>query len=228
METYRFAGWEKDALEEKTRSGSSLPWIITPPGTQPEGNRIPVDNIAIVEGDECSYSWEGVRGEFSSPLLLNTAYRDPITMATAGACLLGIDPAPLSTFSPVPGRMTFSWKGKTAVVDDSNSGTCALTATQAIRFARQASGNKGPLTLVIGKEEGAICEGFPGEDILALIHSEYPDRVILVGPGYYEQIAVPLGEKIPLYCCDSLAEGEALALQEGVGGMVVLAVKTWR
>lgn len=228
LDTYRCAGGQRDALEEKLRSGYTLPLVLTPRGTTRNSNRLPVDEIARVEGDTCRYAWEGIHGEFSNPLLETAAYRDPLALAAAAACILGLDPGRLSTFSPVTGRMALSWKGKTAVVDDSNSGTCALTAMQAIRFARQATGDKSPLTLVIGKEEGAICEGFLAEDIVDLIRSQSPDRVILVGREYDALIPGSLRQKISFSICDTLAEGEALALKEAGSGMVVLAVKTWR
>ena len=228
METYRCAGGKKDALEEKLRSGSALPLVLTPPGTGRCQNRLPADEIARVKDDGCQYAWEGIRGEFKNPLLEHAAYRDPLALAAAAACILGIDPACLSTFSPVAGRLALSWTGKTAIIDDSNSGTCAMTAAQAIRFARHATGRAGPLTLVIGKEEGSICEGFPGEAIVDLIQAECPDRVILVGREYGSLIPGSLRRKIHISCCNSLADGEALALDDGDAGMVVLAVKTWR
>jgi len=230
MDTYRCAGGEKDALEEKLRSGNALTLMLTPPGTSQSGNRLPADRIAKVDGDVCRYAWGEISGEFENPILGNAAYRDPLTLAAAAACILGIDPARLSTFTPVAGRMVCSFRGKTAVVDDSNSGTCAATALQAIRYGRQLAGIRGPLTLVIGKEEGAICEGFPGETIVELVRSECPDRVILVGATYGPLISESLPGEIPLACCDTLAEGEALALENADPreGIVVLAVKTWR
>jgi len=230
METYRCAGGEKDALEEKLRSGNTLPLLLTPPGTGAIGNRLPADKIALVDGDVCRYAWEGISGEFKNPLLGTAAYRDPLTLAAAAACILGADPSRLSTFSPVTGRMVLSWRGETAVVDDSNSGTCASTALQAIRYARQIAGKKGPLTLVIGKEEGAICEGFPGEAIIDVVMSECPDRMILVGTEYGPLVSESLSWKVPITRCDTLEEGKALALEDADGGagIVVLAVKTWR
>lgn len=228
MDTYRFAGGQRDALEEKIRSGLSLPHFITPPGTHSGGNRIPADAIVRIRSDTCRYEWEGLQGEFSNPLLLMDAYRDSLAMAAAAACILGIDPSALASFSPLEGRMNLSVFQGTVVVDDSNSGTCALTARQAISLARQESGRKGPLTLVIGKEEGAICEGFPAEDVVNVIGSESPDRVILVGQGYDLHMPSPMKKSIPFSCCSTLAEGRDLALRDTGKGMVVLAVKTWR
>ena len=124
--------------------------------------------------------------------------------------------------------MDLSRAGETMVVDDSNSGTCALTARQAIRLARQQSGQRSPFTLVIGKEEGAICDGFPAEDVITVIRLDSPDRVVLVGKDYYPQIPSLLKHTIRFSCCNTLAEGRDIALREAGGGMVVLAVKTWR
>lgn len=228
MDSYRFAGGRKDAREEKIRSGLSLPCLITPPGSPREGNRIPADDIACVTSDTCRYKWEEIRGEFSNPLFQRDGYRDSLAMAAAAACILGIDPSPLATFPPLKGRMDLSRAGETMVVDDSNSGTCALTARQAIRLARQQSGQRSSLTLVIGKEEGAICDGFPAEDVITVIRLDSPDRVVLVGKDYYPQIPSLLKHTIRFSCCNTLAEGRDIALREAGGGMVVLAVKTWR
>jgi len=44
-------------------------------------------------------------------------------------------------------------------VDNANSGTNVETTVEAARYARALAGN-GALTLVIGEEARAICEGF--------------------------------------------------------------------
>lgn len=228
METYSFAAKKKDAVEEKMRSARSLPCVILPPGTKGEGTMISADEIVEVKGDTCRFGWKGMQGEFSSHLFSNEAYRVPLTLAAAAACVLGIDPAPLAMFGLLEGRLNLSKVGKTVLVDDSNSGTCAATARQAIRLARQEAGSGDPLTLVIGKEDGAICEGFPGDEIATLIRQEAPERVILVGSDYRPDAALMIGQGIRASCCDTLAEGRDLALAECRRGMVVLAVKTWR
>lgn len=227
-ETYPFAAKQKDALSEKVRSGRSLPRVILTPGMHRDGHGIPADEIVQVEGDTCRFGWEGIQGEFRSPLFVYEAYRTPLILAVAAACVLGIDPTPLASFTPLEGRLAVSRIGDTIVVDDANSGTCAATARQAIGIARQESGCRDPLTLVIGKEDGAICEGFPAEDILAVIREEVPERVILVGKDYESGIPGLARQNIRISYCDTLAEGKTLALEDTYGGMVVLAVKAWR
>jgi len=227
-ETYPFAAKQKDALKEKMRSGRSLPAIILPPGMHREGSGIPANEIVHTDGLTCRFGWGDLEGEFCTPLLVNEAYRTPLILAAAAACVLGIDPTTLATFSPLEGRLAVSRIGNTVVVDDSNSGTCAATARQAIQLARQESGCRGPLTLVIGKEDGAICEGFPAGDILAVVREENPERVILVGKDYESGIPDIIRQTIRVSCCNSLAEGKASALEDTACGMVVLAVKTWR
>jgi hypothetical protein len=226
--TYAFGAGKRDALSEKIRSGTMLPRVIVPPGMSRSGNRLPADEVASSEGSTCRYEWMDITGRYENPLLMTEAYRDPLLIATAAACVLGIDPSPLGSFIPLEGRKTVSWVGSTLVVDDSNSGTCAETARDAIRLARASAGMPSPLTLVIGKEEGAICEGFPPEEIASVIRTESPDHVILVGD--YKPDEVCQG-RIGAGCvmqARTLEEGKARAMQFSDGRIVVLAVKTWR
>jgi hypothetical protein len=98
------------------------------------------------------------------------------------------------------------------------------TTLLAARYAREASG-KERCTLVIGKEEGAVCEGFPPEDIEAAIAAVAPASVILVGEGY-DQVRVPDG--VLRILADDLDEGKQKALRGTVEGCIVLSVKSWR
>ncbi|MDH7509658.1 MAG: coenzyme F430 synthase [Methanolinea sp.] len=226
--TYAFGAGKRDALSEKLRSGNRLPLVIVPPGFGRSGNRLPADTVAVSEGSTCRYEWEGITGRYENPLLGTEAYRDPLLIATAAACVLGIDPSPLAGFAPLEGRKTVSWVGRTLVVDDSNSGTCAETARDAIRLARARAGIPSPLTLVIGKEAGAICEGFPPDEIASVIRTESPDNVILVGDYDPDEVCHAWEGGGRVLQARTLGEGRARALQVPDGSIVVLAVKTWR
>jgi hypothetical protein len=225
-EDYRFASGKKSALAEKLRSGQHLPRLLVPPGIGGGGNRVAAGTIARVKGDTCSYREGDIRGEFSSPLLRLTPYRLPLVLAAAACCLLGRDPGELSGFAPVEGRMAISREGGIAVVDDSNSGTGARTAREAASYARRESGPGLPLTLVIGKEGGAVCEGFPAAAIREVIRDVCPGRVILVGDEYRDMVREGGGPEY--HWCRTLDEGRSLALQVTDSGSIVLAVKTWR
>ncbi|MCQ8893154.1 MAG: coenzyme F430 synthase [Methanolinea sp.] len=228
METYRFAAGKKDALAEKLHSGSTLPCLVTPPGTEKWGNRLPCDAVATADGSVCHYEWGTIHGRFENPLLACVPYREPLLLAVAAACVMGQDPKGLSRFAPLEGRLCPSWSGKTLVVDDSNSGTCARTAREAISHARALLGRRGPLTLVIGKEPGSICEGFPAEEIASVIGKEDIDHLVLVG-DYEPDSILPRGrESLPVSPARTLEEGRDCALRICREGAVVLAVKAWR
>ncbi len=228
LETYPFAAGKRDALTEKLRSGACLPRIITPPGSDRSGNRLPADAVATADEDVCRYAWGEISGSYHNPLLGQEAYRDPLLIATAAACILGIDPSPLSGFEPLEGRKTVFFAGKSLIVDDSNSGTCGRTARDAIALARRLAGENAPLTLVIGKEKGAICEGFPVNEIASVIGEESPDRVILVGDYDPATLYPDGGDGYCISRAGTLDEGKSLAMQSPEGSMIILAVKTWR
>ncbi|MDD1715480.1 MAG: coenzyme F430 synthase, partial [Methanolinea sp.] len=187
-------------------------------------NTISLECVTRVEDDTCFYRYEGISGKFSSPLLRLTPYQVPLCLAAAASCLLGIDPGGLATFPPVEGRLSLLWERGIPIVDDSNSGTNAATVREAIRYARSIAGPERPITLVIGKEDGAVCEGFPDMDIRNAISAADPGRVILVGEPYR---GLDLGDREVSFC-STLEEGKTLALQDAANGCVVLAVKTWR
>lgn len=226
--TYAFGAGKRDALSEKIRSGNRLPLIIVPPGLNRSGNRLPADEVALSEGSTCRYEWNGIMGRYENPLLAMEAYRNPLLLATAAACVLGIDPSPLAGFRPLEGRKTVSWAGRTLVMDDSNSGTCAGTARDAIRLARARAGMSSSLVLVIGKEAGAICEGFPPEEIASVIRTESPDHIILVGDYDPDEVCQAWNGKGSVLQTRTLEEGRARAMQFSDESIVVLAVKTWR
>jgi len=227
LDTYTFAAGKRDALSEKLRSGAGLPWLVVPPGSHRSGNRLPADHVARATGSTCRYAWNGFSGTYENPLLSIEAYREPLLIVTAAACVLGIDPPHFPVFAPIRGRKAISRFGETLVVDDSNSGTCARTARDAICLARAHAKMDAPLVLVIGKESGAICEGFPEEEIASVVREESLDRIVLVG-DYDPAIACPGKGDGCIARAHTLDEGRKIAMELSEGGIVVLAVKTWR
>jgi hypothetical protein len=218
---YLFAGGKRHALPEKVRSGQGLPSLLAAPGITSPG-LVRVEEIATVDGEVCSVR-DGGPG-FRNPLLRIEGYRTPLMLAAAAGWMLGLDPSGLASFAPLEGRMKVSRAGPLFIVDNSNSGTDRTTTLLAARYAREASGEE-RCTLVIGKEEGAVCEGFPQEDIEAAITAIAPASVILVGEGY-GLVGVPGG--VPLFRAADLNEGKERALRETPEGCIVLSVKSWR
>jgi hypothetical protein len=218
---YLFAGGKRHALAEKVRSGQGLPRLLAAPGITSRG-LVRVEEQVAVDGEVCRLRDGGP--VFGNSLLGIEGYRTPLMLAAAAGRMLGIDPSGLASFTPLEGRMKGSWNGPLFVVDNSNSGTDRSTAILAARYARKASG-KERCTLVIGKEDGAVCEGFPPESIEEAITAIAPAAVILVGEGY-DRVRVPEGTmKIP---AADLVEGEKIAFRETQEGCIVLAVKSWR
>lgn len=215
-EDYAFAAGKKSALAEKVRSLARSPCVLVPPGVAvPCAHDAGV--IAAVEGTTCTYRYGGIEGRFENPLLALRGYLTPLQLAAAAACLLGVDPAGLSSFKPLPGRMAVSRVGNTCVIDAASSGACREVAVDAAAYAR-ALGGAAPLVLVIGTEGQTICEGFPEKEVAAAVDAIGPDVTVLVGdyPGLAGRRAA------------DLAAGYAIALRLADGGTIVLAVKTWR
>jgi hypothetical protein len=144
--------------------------------------------------------------------------------------MLGIDPAPLSSFSAIPGRMSVSYDQGHLVIDNANSGTNLATTLEAARYARSTSG-KDAITLVIGKEEGdgAVCEGFAFDQIRAAIDQIRPVQVVLVGPVQEpETLEFSVPEPLISAYTTTLKDAYDTALRITGSGSIVLAVKTWR
>jgi hypothetical protein len=126
--------------------------------------------------------------------------------------------------------MSTSYQDGILVVDNANSGTCTATVLDAARYARSLSGMR-ELTLVIGKArgDGAVCEGFPPDQILSAIRQAAPDTVVWVGDDVPRGLPADL---VPaprlLGPAAGLEEGYSLAKENTGKGSIVLAVKTWR
>ncbi|NTU99530.1 MAG: coenzyme F430 synthase [Methanoregulaceae archaeon] len=220
-EDYLFAGGKRHALSEKVRSGQGLPCVLGAPGiTSPGVAR--AEELAAVDGEVCHLRDGGPA--FRNSLLRIEGYRTPLMLAAVAGWMLGLDPSGLASFTPLEGRMKGDWNGPVFIVDNSNSGTDKTTALLAARYARRMSG-KDHCTLVIGKEKGAVCEGFPPGDIEDVIADIAPASVILVGDDY-GQVSLPEG--VSRFVATDLEEGRDVAVRETAEGCVVLAVKSWR
>lgn len=208
---YPVAAGKKSAIAEKCRLLARAPRFVLPPGIEMPGG-VRADSIVSFAGEVCRYSGSGVAGSFENPLATLAGYRTPLALAAATACVLGIDPAPLAGFAALPGRMAARWEGDLLVVDNANSGTNMATTVEAARYARELSGGA-PLTLVIGEEARAVCEGFSKEDIRRTVAAVSPAATVYVGEGH---------------TAATLETGLAVARSIAPAGAIVLAVKTWR
>lgn len=229
---YRFAAGKKSAISAKLASAQSCPRLLLAEGVA-NGKWNTATNlcdVAVCEGTECTVRFGGEVGRFKNPLLALPAYRNSLALAGTAAVMLGIDPAPLSAFTALTGRMSARREGEILIVDNANSGTNLETTIDAAQYARTVSGSDA-VTLVIGQQEGdgAVCEGFAFNQILAAVEAIRPSGLIWVGrfpePGTPQHAAL-----IPLAPARvaTFEEGYTLARQKTVQGSIVLAVKTWR
>jgi len=211
VEDYPIAAGKRRALAAKLRLLARAPRVVLPQGLDLPGC-VPVGRVVSVEVETCHYSGYGIAGSFRNPLLGLAGYRTSLSLATATACVLGVDPSPLGQFSAIPGRMAAHRDGGLLIVDNANSGTNMATTVEAARYARNIVGDA-PLTLVIGEETHAVCEGFPATEISRTVAAVRPNATVYVGEG--EKAA-------------TLEAGLAAAREITPVGAIVLAVKTWR
>lgn len=209
---YPIAAGKKSAIAEKCRLLSRVRAAVLPSGMDPSGRRVSVDDVVSLNGQSCRYSCGRIAGIFTNPLLTLKGYSMALALAAATACMLGIDPAPLASFTALPGRMAAQWEGDRVIVDNANSGTNVITTVEAARYARTLTDGD-DLTLVIGEEARAICEGFSAEDVERAISFIRPTAVVYVGEGH--EVA-------------TLDAGLSRAREITASGAIVLAVKTWR
>lgn len=211
-EDYPVAAGKKHAIAEKCRLLSRARTVVLPPGIDLPGKTVAADGMVSFDGQVCRYEGCGIAGTFANPLCTLAGYRTALSLAAATACVLGIDPAPLAEFTALPGRMAARREGDLLIVDDANSGTNMATTAEAARYARELSGSE-TLTLVIGEEARAVCEGFSPEDIRRAVSAVGPTATVYVGEGH---------------AAATLDEGLALARSITRAGAIVLAVKMWR
>jgi hypothetical protein len=231
-EDYRFAAGKKSAINAKIASVGHCRRLLLAekiPSARME-DVVHIGDAASCKGMECTVTLGGTTRRFTNPLLALPAYRDSLALAAMAAVMMGIDPAPLSSFTALPGRMSARYDGDVLVVDNANSGTNAETTIDAAQYARNASG-RDEITLVIGQQEGdgAVCEGFAYDQQLAAIEAIRPVHLVRVGrvpdnstpeePRHVPQTTARV---------ETLQEGYTMARQKTTQGSVVLAVKTWR
>lgn len=224
---YRCAAGSRSALDEKIRSIAAAPAVVVPHEVQ-TGHRhqVSVDQVTTISEDECRFAYQEEAGRFINPLLLLPAYHSPLALATTAALVLGQNPSELDEFEPLAGRMKISRSGETLIVDNANSGVSRATTREAVDLARRLN-PKMPVTLVIGEEEHAVCEGFPPEEIRATIREIGPASVVLVGKTARAiQSGLPEDQSGTAETLDgAMSRAEELTPQ---GGSIVLAVKMWR
>jgi len=229
---YRFAAGKKSALLAKLASARSCQNLLLAEGItdNPKDTVVHLENAASCTGTECTISLGTANSRFTNPLIALSAYRDSLALAGTAAMMLGFDPFPLSTFTALTGRMEVRQEGGILVVDNANSGTNLSTTIDAAQYARNVSGSDA-ITLVIGQQEGdgAVCEGFAFDQMLAAIEAIRPAVLVWVGrfpePGTPEHTALTsnISSRVA-----TLEEGYTQAQQKTVQGSIVLAVKTWR
>jgi coenzyme F430 synthetase len=231
-ENYRYAAGKKSALGEKISSAQLSPHLLVAEGILIErrGGLIHLEDVAECHGNECSISTGKNKYTFKNPLLELPAYRTPLALAGAAAAMLGFSPAPLETFTALPGRMSVLHEKGLVIVDNASSGTNAATTIEAARYARLCAGIP-DLTLVIGTiaGDGAVCEGFLPDQISHAIRQVQPARLIVVGkiPEISRRTSELAGMHIDSECA-TLDEARQRAVEMTDKGSIVLAVKTWR
>jgi hypothetical protein len=227
---YPCAAGKKRAVIEKLRSARESRSVLLAPALQKETDTmVSLDDIARCTGTQCRIDTGNRVGTFQNPMLALEAYRVPLMLAAAAACLLGIDPSPLSTFEPVEGRLSVRHAGDVTIIDNANSGTNAVTTIAAANYARALSGDEN-LTLVIGMEpgDGTVCEGFSEDQILDAIAMVRPSHIIIVGGALANNEDQRIPGTATLTFSPTLAAAQESARALTTRGSIVLAVKTWR
>ena len=229
---YFFAASKKSALKAKISSAKHTKYLLLAQNIPGEFT-IPVvhiEDVAHNDGSECIVALNGKNSRFLNSLLALPGYHTPLMLAATAAMILGLDPAPLSAFTTLPGRMSVSHDRGLLVIDNANSGTNLATTVEAAHYARCTSGNEA-VTLVIGQVEGdgAVCEGFAFTQIQTAIDQIKPAHIVWVGtfPSPETSEYARLEPLISLYTV-TLDEAYKAALRMTAHGSIVLAVKTWR
>jgi UDP-N-acetylmuramyl pentapeptide synthase len=231
-EDYFFAAGKRCAIKAKVASAKHCRHLLLAENIQADyiDGAVHIEEVASCDGTECTITLDGKSCRITNPLLALPAYHDPMVLAATAALMLGIDPSPLASFAALTGRMSISYDRDVLVVDNANSGTNFVTSVDATQYARSTSGLQ-EITLVIGQQEGdgAVCEGFAHDQILAAVETIRPVHLIWVGrfpdPGTDEYRN--LGSRVTAHV-PTLEAGYAIAKQKTERGSIVLAVKTWR
>jgi hypothetical protein len=225
---YACAAGARSALASKLASAQSASRLLVADGVAAEHPHLyRAESLAPCNGGSSA----GAAGPPENPLTALPAYRNAIQLAAAAALLVGGDSRRLAAMRPVPGRLAARLEAGRTIVDDANSGTTRLTACEAAAYARFLAPGL-PLSLVVGEEHRAVCDGFPPDDVAAAVATIDPDLAVIVGPPALRGAALDdlngLGWSGALLEAGTLEAGRATALWTGGAGSVVLAVKTWR
>ncbi|MDD1723609.1 MAG: coenzyme F430 synthase, partial [Methanospirillum sp.] len=102
---YPVASGKKSAFGIKRESSHLLPVLVPPDVELLHARCTRVTDLVSVDGDACSYRYQGIDGSFSNPLFRLAGYKTPLMLACAAALLLGFSPERLSGFRALPGRM---------------------------------------------------------------------------------------------------------------------------
>lgn len=233
-EDYPVAAGKQQALGIKIQSADNSKQVLVTSGISASRKPgwIDVSETADVAGERGILHYNGKTAEFTSPLLHLAGYQVPLMLAGTAALILGGIPEKLSGFTAIPGRLSVEKSGDRIIVDNSNSGTNAGTTKEAAILARRVRPDPDlGLTLVIGQEAHAVCEGFSPESVNEAIREIGPRKIILVDGEKHLRDSVILKNTlntIPWEEAGSMEEGKEKALRNGETGPVVLAVKRWR
>ena len=230
-DTYTFAGGKKSAIREKTASINHAKRVLVAEGVfSDRENVVHVEDVARCDGMKCTVETEEMKVVLTNPLFLLPPYRLPLMLAAAAAMILHVSPTRLDHFTALPGRMSLSHVKDLTIIDNANSGTNVKTTLCAARYARHCA-RAGDLTLVIGQVEGdgAVCEGFPSDQIVQAIDKVQPTHVVWVGrfPDTGTDPYESLKGRVDAVCT-TLEEGRNTAVRITQKGPIVLSVKTWR
>jgi hypothetical protein len=221
---YRIANGKRSALAAKCEHLRTCKTLLLPDGiTTDHPNQYTVGEIVSCEGTTLSYDHNGICGSYAHPLLTLMGYRYPLMTATAAACLLGIDPSPLTSFEALPGRLQTRDENGCLIIDASNSGTTCETSCEAAAYGRVIRPDA-PLHLIIGQDEHAVCENLSEGDIRSAIDAIQPDMLTIV------TFSNPSGWKSLFPDC-RVATSLQDAIQQSEkrpDTILLLAVKTWR
>ncbi len=228
---YPVAQGKRSALALKTEQAHLVKQVLAPPeGTLVHEGCVCASDLVSVSGTTATYQYGAMAGSFTNPLLLLPGYKTPLMLAAGAALLLGIDPAGLSDFTALPGRMEVSRDGRYTIIDNANSGTCSATTLDAHRHCREIAGNE-PVTLIIGQDAASVCENFSTQEICQSISDVNPRDVILI-PGderimKEEIIQYCRNTGIACTCADSSEDGIRRAKTLN-NTLILLSVKRWK
>jgi UDP-N-acetylmuramoylalanine-D-glutamate ligase len=218
---YPIAGGTKSALAEKCRSLAKCRKVLVPRGVPVQTGWQVIEELVTVSGNILSFDG----GEISNPLLIFSGYRSALSAAAAAGLLLGLPVEKLADFSALVGRMHFYKRNGVSFLDNANSGTNADNTIEAAAYLRRMCPER-QVVLVIGMEHHAVCEGFPASEIRRAVSAVRPIHLVIIAET---NDCVGMFSDADVVCTTlSTAEIAAADLAKKIGGIVLLAAKTWR